>query len=68
MSEPTNEQINALIEAMDQLLDDMGIDGRSVCLFAKAQARVAFEPFLDRECVEYVMPLEEALKVLAETI
>lgn len=62
---PTEEQITALIDAMDQLLDDMGIDGQSVCLAAKAQARIAFEPFLDPECVGFIMPLEEARRVAA---
>jgi hypothetical protein len=42
---PTAEQVEALASAMWQLLDDMGADGQSVCLAAKAIARVAFEPF-----------------------
>lgn len=42
---PTEKEIEDLAEAMWQLLDDMGKDGRSVCLAAKAQARIAYEPF-----------------------
>lgn len=62
----TEDQIAALVDAMDQLLDDMGHTGQSVCLYAKAKARVAFDPFLDPEAVEFVMPLDEAQKILAE--
>lgn len=47
----TEEQVKALADAMWQLLDDMGIDGQGVCLAAKAQARVAFEPFQDPEAL-----------------
>lgn len=43
---PTPEQVQALADAMWQLLDDMGTDGQCVCLAAKAQARAALEPFL----------------------
>lgn len=57
-------EIEALAEAMDQLLDDMGPNGQSVCLGSKAQARIAFEPFLDPECREFIMPLEEAKRVM----
>jgi hypothetical protein len=65
---PTIEDVNNLIEAMSQLLDDMGKDGKSVCLAAKAQARVAYEPFIDepewaRDCL---MPLEYAKRILVE--
>ena len=42
---PTDEQVKALAESMWLLLDDMGKDAQSVSLLAKAQARVAFEPF-----------------------
>lgn len=62
----TPEQIAALIEAMDSLLDDMGHDGQSVCLYTKAQARVAFEPFLDPESAEFIMPLDEAERIVRE--
>jgi hypothetical protein len=43
-----NLAVEELAEAMWQLLDDMGKNGLSVCGFAKAQARIAFEPFIDR--------------------
>lgn len=41
----TEEQVEALVAAMAQLLDDMSENGQSVCLQAKKQAIVAFEPF-----------------------
>jgi hypothetical protein len=50
---------------MDQLLDDMGPHGQSVCLAAKAQARVAFEDFRDPESdPRWIMPLAQALDIL----
>lgn len=60
----TLEQIDALVEAMWQLLDDMGPDGQCVCLQAKAMARVAFEPFRDLDAPS-PMPLDEARRVLS---
>lgn len=42
---PTLVEIDELVDAMGQLLDDMGADGTGVCLYAKAKARIAFEPF-----------------------
>lgn len=57
--------MDALIEAMDQLLDDMGKDGLCVCLQAKAQARIAFEPFMEKNIAEFYMPLAEAQRVVA---
>jgi rubrerythrin len=42
---PDPDHVAALVDAMDQLLDDMGATGKCVCLYAKAQARIAFEPF-----------------------
>ncbi|MBI1689297.1 hypothetical protein [Methylorubrum sp. DB1722] len=41
----TPKQVEALADAMWQLLDDMGERGQCVCEGAKAMARVAFEPF-----------------------
>lgn len=38
-------EVEALADAMWQLLDDMGAKGTSVCELAKARARVAFDPF-----------------------
>lgn len=64
---PTEAEVQALAEAMDQLLDDMGITGTSVCVAAKAQARVAYEPFRDKsEADERLMPLDVAQQVLRE--
>lgn len=56
--------LNALSDAMWQLLDDMGKDGQSVCLQAKAQARIAFEPFQDADAPT-PMDLEEAKRIIA---
>jgi hypothetical protein len=42
---PTEKEVEDLAEAMWQLLDNMGEGGKSVCLAAKAQARIAYEPF-----------------------
>lgn len=64
---PTQKEIDALVAAMDQLLDDMGKDSCCVCPAAKAQARVAFEPFITEDhASEYYMPLIEAQLVLSE--
>jgi hypothetical protein len=60
----TAEECEALVSAMDQLLDDMGHSGQCVCLAAKAQARVAFEPFRDHDG-SFMMSLEEAQRILA---
>jgi hypothetical protein len=51
---------------MVQLLDDMGEHGTSVCLAAKAQARIAWEPFRDGDYDDYLMTLAEAQRVIAE--
>jgi hypothetical protein len=57
--------ISELADAMRQLLDDMGADGHCVCEAAKAQARVALEPFrYSNEKIDY--PLETAQAVLRE--
>jgi hypothetical protein len=72
MSTPTPEQVQALADAMWQLLDDMGASGTCVCLAAKAQARVAYEPFWHAEMAEHGdiepmdMPLERAKAILAD--
>jgi len=42
-------QVQALTDAMWQLLDDMGADGLSVSPAAKEQALAAFTPFRDDE-------------------
>ena len=49
----TEEQVERLVDAMWQLIDDMGPTGLSVCHMAKAQARIALEPFLDDEDKTY---------------
>ena len=59
--------IIALIDAMDQLLDDMGPDSCSVCLYAKAKARIAMEPFITKDYAsETYMPLREARAIVEE--
>lgn len=50
---PTTDEVDALAEAMWQVLDDMAKDGTSCCLYAKAQARVSFEPFRDKGLPEF---------------
>lgn len=64
----SNEEVQELADAMWQLLDDMGDRGASVCLAAKAQARVAYEPFRDKSEPEYDdwMSLAQAKKILKE--
>ena len=66
MSEPA--EVQALADAMWQILDDMGETGNSVCLAAKAQARIAYEPFLDKDepADEGWMPLAEAQAIMNE--
>ena len=59
------ENITAIVDAMWQLLDDMGRDGFCVCPAAKAQARIAFEPFHNpQEHGPMAMSMEEALAAL----
>ena len=61
--------VEALADAMWQLLDDMGAGGTCVCEMAKARARVAFDPFrLDaqREEAPLGYTLEAAQAVIAE--
>jgi hypothetical protein len=62
----TEQQVTELADAMDQLLDDMGKGGQSVCLAAKAKARVAFEPFREHDTDPFTMTFEEAKEILAE--
>lgn len=57
----TETEVQELADAMWQLLDDMGKTGLSVCLAAKAQARIAYEPFRDpTEQLEDLMTLADA--------
>jgi hypothetical protein len=62
------KQIKELSDSMSQLLDDMGREGQSVSLYAKAKARIAFEPFrdLDDDPTAY-MNLDHAISIVAET-
>lgn len=59
----TGQEIEALADAMEQLLDDMGASGQCVCLAAKAQARIAFEPWMDKDCASFFMSLDEAKRI-----
>lgn len=63
---PTEKQIQDLADAMWQLLDDMDVDGQCVCLAAKAQARIAFEPWNTEKDAEPPMLLETAQKIRAD--
>lgn len=64
---PTHAQIEALAHAMEQVLDDMGPGSitTSTCLHTKAQARIAFEPWLDERAREFFMSLDEARQIVA---
>lgn len=61
-----SEDVKALAAAMSQLLDDMGKDGHCVCGAAKAQARIAYEPFADPDEKAFIMPIAEARRILKE--
>lgn len=61
-----HEHVEALAAAMAQVLDDMGKDRTSVCRAAKAQARIAYEPFAGGGEKDGLMPLEEARRILKE--
>lgn len=58
-------QIRALADAVLQVLDDMGDDGLSCCEFAKAQLRIAYEPFRDDSDGLTPQSLEKAKLVIA---
>ena len=62
----TETEISDLIYAMSLVLDDMGKNKKSVCLTTKAHARVAYEPFMNPDEEEAVMPLSDAKAVLKE--
>ncbi len=62
-------EVQALADAMWQLLDDMGAEGTSVCAVAKASARIAYEPFrvgADGEEAPVDYPLEAAERLREE--
>lgn len=65
----SDADVESLASAMWQLLDDLGERRLSVCLAAKAQARVAYEPFRDKSEPEYSdwMSLAEAEEVLRQS-
>jgi hypothetical protein len=60
------EHVEALAAAMAQLLGDMRKGGTSVGLAAKAQARIAFEPFAADVEKDSIMPIDEARRILRE--
>ncbi len=68
MSKYSDEEVDALAEAMWQLLDDMGKAGSCVCMAAKADARIAFEPFRkdDEDYIQEWMSLDAAKKIREE--
>lgn len=61
-------EVRAIVDAAWQVLDDMGADGQSCCLAAKAQLRVAIEPFVPGvggdEDLPMDWPLSEAQAIL----
>lgn len=61
-------EVQDALNALEQLLDDMGVNGLWVSQLAKAKARVAIEPFLDQdpEYLTHLMSLEEALRIVKE--
>ena len=42
---PNTDEVDALVDAVCMVLNDMGDDDLSVCAYVKAKLRVAFEPF-----------------------
>ena len=59
------EEVESLVAAMWQLLEDMGKEGQCVCLEAKARARIAFEPFREDDD-DIPMTLEDAERVITK--
>lgn len=59
------DRINALVDTLVQILDDMG-QGQDccTCLATKAQARIAVEPFIRPDEKEFLMPLSEAQEIM----
>ena len=64
---PTREQVLALADAVWLVLDDMGEGaGASCCLYAKAKARIAYDPFIAvLGGLEVGMSMDEARRVVA---
>ena len=65
-AEPRSREEQALIAAMDQVLDDMGTGGFAVCGATKAQARVALDPYLNDEERALHTPVEDARQLLKD--
>lgn len=62
----TPAEVEALAEAMWQILDDMGEAGQTCCLHAKAKARLAVEPWLDGDPLIDWMTLGDARAIVEE--
>jgi hypothetical protein len=43
---PTEAQVEALADAMCQVLNDLAVSGNTVCDLVKARATIAMQPFL----------------------
>ena len=65
MNSPTEAQVEALADAMCQVLNELA-DGNNVCDLVKARATVAMQPFLLDDNGE-LPDLEWALTVVAQT-
>jgi hypothetical protein len=65
-SETTQAHVGALVEAVWQVLDDMGTDRTSCCLYAKAKLRAAFQPWVSDD-LPMGMPLADADAIIRET-
>jgi hypothetical protein len=57
--------MQTLVNAMSQLLDDMGHQGKCVCGLAKAQAVAAYQPWRDADDGN-IMSLAEAERIIDE--
>ncbi len=62
---PTQEQVDALVDAMCMVLNDMGESFLNVCPYVKAKARVAFEPFRMEDAGD-LMELSRAHDIIIE--
>lgn len=65
-SRTTEAHVGALVEAVWQVLDDMGTDRTSCCLYAKAKLRAAFEPWVSDD-LPMDMPLADAEAIIRDT-
>lgn len=65
----TSEQIEALADAMRDVLDEMGHDSQSVTRYTKAKARLAYEPFMAmmEDGPEFYLALDQAAKIVRDT-